>query len=69
MQVESETRVWQEGEAWWFNNHVLHQAFNDAASERIHVVFDILPDSNRFLLPFFEQCADVAYQQATARRS
>jgi hypothetical protein len=39
-----EEAVWREGEVWWFNNKLEHEAFNDSGeAERIHVIFDIKP--------------------------
>ena len=37
----------QEGELWWFDNKAVHEAHNDGAAERIHLIFDLLP-SHRF---------------------
>jgi len=31
-----------EGEVWWFDNQVPHEAFNNSDEDRIHVIFDIL---------------------------
>ncbi len=33
----------REGELWWFDNNVLHEAHNDGGEDRIHVIFDLLP--------------------------
>lgn len=33
----------REGELWWFDNHVLHEAHNDGDEDRIHLIFDLLP--------------------------
>lgn len=33
----------REGELWWFDNKQSHEAFNDADTERIHLIFDLLP--------------------------
>ena len=33
----------REGELWWFDNKQVHEAFNDAQAERIHLIFDLLP--------------------------
>ena len=32
----------QEGELWWFDPTVSHEAFNDADEDRIHVIVDVL---------------------------
>lgn len=57
MQCESQTCIWYSGQAWWFNNHVVHQAFNESGNERIHVIFDVLPHRNQILVPYFQQYA------------
>ncbi|NHA13635.1 aspartyl/asparaginyl beta-hydroxylase domain-containing protein [Thioalkalivibrio sp. XN279] len=33
----------REGELWWFDNKAVHDACNDSASDRIHLIFDLLP--------------------------
>lgn len=33
----------REGELWWFDNNVLHEAHNDGDEDRIHLIFDLLP--------------------------
>jgi len=32
----------KEGDVWWFDNRVPHEAFNDSDEERIHVILDVL---------------------------
>ena len=39
---DEEVRM-REGELWWFDNDQLHEAFNDGAEDRIHIIFDLLP--------------------------
>lgn len=39
-----EQSVWKEGELWWFNNKLEHEAFNESSEERVHIIFDILPE-------------------------
>jgi hypothetical protein len=34
----------QEGELWWFDNKAIHDACNDSDADRIHLIFDLLPD-------------------------
>jgi hypothetical protein len=37
--------VFQKGELWWFDNKAMHEAFNPSdGAERIHVIFDVLPN-------------------------
>ncbi len=31
------------GELWWFDNKAPHEAVNDGDTDRIHVIFDLLP--------------------------
>src|SRR6056297_2623563 len=33
----------REGELWWFDNKAVHDACNDSGSDRIHLIFDLLP--------------------------
>lgn len=33
----------REGELWWFDNKAVHDACNDSGSERVHLIFDLLP--------------------------
>jgi hypothetical protein len=35
----------QEGELWWFDNKQTHEAFNPSEQWRVHLIFDLLPDS------------------------
>lgn len=37
----------QEGELWWFDNDQMHEAYNDGNEDRIHIIFDLLPYTNR----------------------
>lgn len=43
---DEEVRM-QEGELWWFDNKQMHEARNDGGEDRIHLIFDLLPYSNR----------------------
>lgn len=43
---DEEVRM-QEGELWWFDNDQMHEAFNDGNEDRIHMIFDLLPQANR----------------------
>ncbi len=40
--ADEEVRM-HEGELWWFDNHKIHEAFNDSDEDRIHMIFDLLP--------------------------
>ena len=33
------------GELWWFDNKALHSAANRSAEDRIHLIFDVLPNT------------------------
>ena len=33
------------GEVWWFDNDQLHEACNDGNDNRIHLIFDLLPQA------------------------
>ena len=39
---DEEVRM-REGELWWFDNDQMHEAYNDGDSDRIHLIFDLLP--------------------------
>lgn len=34
----------KEGELWWFDNDEVHEARNDGSEDRIHMIFDLLPE-------------------------
>lgn len=53
--ADEEVRM-QEGELWWFDNDQMHEAMNDGAEDRIHLIFDLLPREN----------AERAFRQAAA---
>ena len=40
-----ETVTMKSGELWWFDNKQLHSSRNDGSGWRIHLIFDLLPDS------------------------
>lgn len=40
---DEEVRM-REGELWWFDNKQMHEAFNDGDQDRIHLIFDLLPE-------------------------
>lgn len=42
---DEEVRM-REGELWWFDNQQVHEAFNDGDEDRIHLIFDLLPERN-----------------------
>ena len=35
----------QQGELWWFDNNQQHEAHNDGDEDRIHMIFDLLPQA------------------------
>ena len=41
---DEEVRM-QVGELWWFDNKAVHEAYNDGTADRIHMIFDLLPNS------------------------
>ena len=41
---DEEVRM-REGELWWFDNKAMHEAYNDGDAERIHMIFDLLPNA------------------------
>ncbi len=43
-------QVYKKGEVWLLNNKVPHEAFNDSDEERVHLIFDLLP--NNYLTRF-----------------
>ena len=47
--------IFQKGELWWFDNKAIHEAFNPSdGAERIHVIFDVLPNKS-FLARIFSR--------------
>jgi len=42
MTSNGEQLTMQEGELWWINNRLPHEAFNDSDQDRIHVIFDLI---------------------------
>ena len=42
LRAESDEVRMREGELWWFDNRVPHEAFNDADTDRIHLIIDVL---------------------------
>ena len=42
LRAESEEVRMREGELWWFDNRLPHEAFNDADEPRIHLIVDVL---------------------------
>lgn len=43
LRTGGETRRLANGELWWFDNNLVHEAWNDGDENRIHLIFDILP--------------------------
>lgn len=50
LQCGEESVRMQPGELWWFDNKQLHEAFNDSPTERIHLIFDLLPRARSHML-------------------
>jgi Aspartyl/Asparaginyl beta-hydroxylase len=40
-----ERNLMREGELWWFDNKLEHEAFNPGKDWRVHLIFDLLPDA------------------------
>lgn len=45
LKAEDEEVRMQEGELWWFDNNKMHEAHNDGGQDRIHMIFDMLPNA------------------------
>lgn len=43
MVIGDERTIFRDGELWWFNNKVPHEAFNESIEGRIHLIFDVFP--------------------------
>jgi len=41
----------QEGELWWFDNRLPHEAWNDSDEDRIHLIVDLLSPASVSALP------------------
>ena len=47
LRAGDELQRMQRGELWWFDNKQVHEAWNDGADNRVHLIFDLLPNSHR----------------------
>ena len=47
LRAGDEAVTMREGELWWFDNKQVHEASNEGNVNRIHLIFDLLPRSNR----------------------
>ena len=47
LRAGDETVRMAEGELWWFDNKEMHEAMNDGDADRIHFIFDLLPDVHK----------------------
>lgn len=47
MTCGDEDALMREGEVWWFDNKKPHEAFNRSEHDRVHVIFDLLPQGRR----------------------
>ena len=46
LKIGGQSGLFHEGEVWWINNRRIHAFFNDSeTTERIHLIFDLLPNS------------------------
>lgn len=41
----------REGELWWFDNRLPHEAYNDSGEDRIHLITDVLSPASVAALP------------------
>lgn len=48
----------REGELWWFDNKQMHEAFNDGEEDRIHLIFDMLPNDRIVEIPDLESIVE-----------
>jgi hypothetical protein len=46
LRAGDETVRMQPGELWWFDNKQEHEAVNDGEADRIHLIFDVLPETS-----------------------
>ncbi len=44
------------GDLWWFDNKAPHESFNDSNQDRIHLIFDLLPNE---MQKYSEQSASI----------
>ena len=45
LRAGNETLRLQVGELWWFDNKQVHEAWNDGPENRVHLIFDLLPQA------------------------
>ncbi|MCX6819963.1 MAG: aspartyl/asparaginyl beta-hydroxylase domain-containing protein [Candidatus Adlerbacteria bacterium] len=45
MVIAGQEETLRQGEVWWINNKAAHQSFNNSDQVRIHLIFDLLPNS------------------------
>lgn len=65
MRAGDEVVRMREGELWWFDNDQVHEAVNDGDEDRIHLIFDLLPWSNRSRVA---EALDAARARATRKQ-
>ena len=58
----------QEGELWWFDNKAIHDACNDSDSDRIHLIFDLLPNHVQPPAEFSDPASLLAAERAVQDR-
>jgi len=47
LRAGDELQRMQPGELWWFDNKQIHEAWNDGDDHRVHLIFDLMPNSHR----------------------
>lgn len=50
LRAGDETCRLRPGELWWFDNKAEHEAWNDGTENRVHLIFDVLPNLYRQVL-------------------
>lgn len=57
-----------EGELWWFDNKAVHDACNDSGSDRIHLIFDLLPAGSEPSVPLDDPVSMLELETAARER-
>lgn len=68
LRTGSELRRLAEGELWWFENRIPHEAWNESEQDRIHLIVDILTARAILTLPLRVMRSPGRYLGGMARR-